>query len=814
MIISLIPMMPASAEMPELPIQNSGNAFALGDIVPDEVLVKFKASSGAVEIAETHKRIGGRKMNEIKSLKIQQVKLAKGLKVDKAIEMYNNMPAVEFAEPNRYRHIMLTPNDTYYQNQWALPRIKAPQAWDIATGGEVVVAVIDTGVDYNHTDLSGRIIKGYDFINNDSDPMDDHWHGTHVAGVVAAATDNGKGVAAISWGAKILAIKAMDNNGSGTDVTVANGIKYAADNGAKVINLSLGGGGYSSTLANAVSYAQGRGCIVVAAAGNSNSNTTSYPAGYQNVIGVAATDSSDNKASFSNYGWYVDVAAPGVSILSCYKGGYAYASGTSMATPHVAGLAAFIASKYPGRDANQLLRSIYGAVDDIGAAGRDNYFGHGRIDMEKGAKTFIVSDEENSPKATYSGSWSNSSASNASGGTFRHSSSAGATVTYPFNGTGISWIARKATAAGIARVYIDGTYQRDVDLYGTLDYQQPIYAKTGLSAGDHTITIEVKGARNTSSSGTEVNVDAFDVVTVEDIVPPAVSATDPADGATGITGDKAVSVTFNETIQAGASYEDITIRDANGNPVAAVKSISSATLSLAPANNLAGGMQYMVTIPAGSVQDMAGNSPANDYGFRFTTAQQSQADITPPTGSIQINNNDPYTGSTSVTLNISATDMESGVHQMMISGSPDFSGANWMAYATSVPATFSAGDGTRTVYIKFMDHAGNISLAYSDSIFLDTRAPAGKILINNNRTYTYSSSVTLNISASDPSPASGMHQMMISNRSDFSGAVWVPYATSVSWTLTSGTGTKVVYIRFMDRAGNISSTYSDSIIRR
>ncbi|MBS3909193.1 MAG: S8 family serine peptidase [Actinobacteria bacterium] len=545
MIFSSLPILPLFASPAGLPSIPRSSAPIEGEFVPGELLVKFKSTATSSKIDNAHRGIGAQKLEELRNSKTHRVKLPKGIDEHNAIANYEKLPDVEYAEPNYYRHALLTPNDTNYGVQWALPKIKAPQAWDTTTGNETVVAVVDSGVDYNHPDLSTKVIKGYDYINNDNDPMDDHGHGTHVAGITGAITNNAQGVAGVSWGAKLLAVKVLNSSGSGTDATVANGIRYAADNNAKIINLSLGGYDYSSTMADAVVYAQGKGCLVVAAAGNGNTSNVLYPAGYQNVIGVSATRTDDGKASYSNYGWYVDVAAPGGNadgtasngIASTYPGNqYVYMNGTSMAAPHVAGLAALIATVYPGKTGAQLGRTIQATVDDLGAAGRDDTFGYGRINAEKAVKTLIVHDEENSAAATYSGTWTNGSSSNASGGAFKHSSSTGVSVTYSFNGTSVSWVAQKSPASGIAKVYIDGVYQQDVDLYGTSDHQQLVYTKSGLALGNHTIKIEVAGTKNASSSGYDVNVDAFDFVTVKDTTAPITTlSTNPTspDGANG-----------------------------------------------------------------------------------------------------------------------------------------------------------------------------------------------------------------------------------------------------------------------------------------
>ncbi len=300
-------------------------------------------------------------------------------------------PDIEVAEVDREVRIAFTPNDPYYgPYQWNLPRIRAPQAWDVVTGTSAVwIAIVDTGVDYTHPDLaSPRLWLGWDFVNDDNNPMDDHGHGTHVAGIAGANTNNGVGVAGVCWGCDLLAVKVLNASGSGSDSDVASGIRYAADWGATygkrtIINLSLGGPFPSSILADAVAYAQSQGALIIAAAGNNGVNQLFYPAAYPGVIGVAATDSADQQASFSNSGAHVDLAAPGVSILSTWPGSsYAYASGTSMATPHVAGVAGLVWSVWCLASADMIQNILLSTATDLGAPGWDPDFGYGLVNAE------------------------------------------------------------------------------------------------------------------------------------------------------------------------------------------------------------------------------------------------------------------------------------------------------------------------------------------------------------------------------------------------------------------------------------------------
>ena len=313
---------------------------------------------------------------------------------------------IELVQPNAKITANSIPNDPSFPKLYALNNtgqtggkfdadIDAPEAWDYAKGtGQTVVAVIDTGVDYNHDDLrsniwvnSGEIagngldddgngyiddLHGYDFANNDSDPMDDNGHGTHVSGTIGAVGDNGLGVVGVNWHTKIMALKFLDASGSGYLSNAIRALDYAVANGARLSNNSWGGGGYEATLGMAIARASSVGHIFVAAAGNSASNndvTASYPASYayDNVVAVAATDQNDNLASFSNYGAStVDIAAPGVSIYSTLPGNsYGSYSGTSMATPQVTGALSLYLDANPSATASQAITALYQSADAI-----------------------------------------------------------------------------------------------------------------------------------------------------------------------------------------------------------------------------------------------------------------------------------------------------------------------------------------------------------------------------------------------------------------------------------------------------------------
>ncbi|WP_175989181.1 S8 family peptidase [Bacillus sp. Marseille-Q1617] len=356
---------------------SANKSLEQNEYVKGEVIVKFKDSATASTKGNALKGVKATEVEDTDAVE-SPFKVLKVGNVEAVVKALNNNPNVEYAEPNYKLAGTWTPNDTYYQGyQYGPQNTYTNYAWDYTRGSSgQEIAVLDTGVDYNHPDLDGKTIRGYDFVDNDYYPMDLNGHGTHVAGTAAAETNNGTGIAGMAPNTRILAVRVLDANGSGSLADIADGIRYAADQGAEVINLSLGCDCSTTTLENAVNYAWNKGSVVIAAAGNDGVSTTFEPASYANVIAVGAVDSNDRKASFSNYGSWVDVTAPGVDIAATVpNNGYSYMSGTSMASPHVAGLAGLLASQ--GRNNVQIRQAIEQTADPISGTGY--YFEHGRI---------------------------------------------------------------------------------------------------------------------------------------------------------------------------------------------------------------------------------------------------------------------------------------------------------------------------------------------------------------------------------------------------------------------------------------------------
>lgn len=356
--------------------------FAVEDF-SDRVIVKFRSQALSQQREKLIKELSLSKYENLKLKDTILLQVPKNRALE-LIKIFSKSPLVEYAEKDDVAYAMEVPNDPYYSSQWGLDKIQAVGGWDVTHGsGGVLIAIADTGIDGGHPDLGAKIASSVDCTNlcNPVPPLDGNGHGTHVAGIASAITNNAQGIAGVGYESSLASVQVLDVSGSGYYSWVVNGIIWAADSGAKVINLSLGGTSSSSTLKSAVEYAWNKGVVLVAAAGNSGTTRRHYPAYYSQAIAVAATDANDNKAYFSTYGSWVDVASPGLDIFSTYPGGYSYLSGTSMATPFVTGLAGLTFGHNPTWTNSQVRNQIEAAADKI--AGTGIYWKYGRINVCK-----------------------------------------------------------------------------------------------------------------------------------------------------------------------------------------------------------------------------------------------------------------------------------------------------------------------------------------------------------------------------------------------------------------------------------------------
>jgi len=392
------------------PRDPGGNPQAV-EYKPGEILVKFKREISPATINGHLSNWNLAVKKHLPQLNIRVCRIPEGMTVEQAVQSFQANPDVEYAEPNYVYHMdEVFPNDPKFGSLWGLHNvgqgggrtdadIDAPEAWEIQRGSEtVIIGIVDTGVEYDHEDLQANMwinpgesgegretngidddgngyiddFRGWDFVQKDNDPKDGNGHGTHVAGTIGAIGNNARGVTGINWRVRLMPLRFLNVQGSGYLSDAIEAILYGADMGAKILNNSWGGYQFSQALQDAIRYALQKGVLFVAAAGNEkedNDFRPHYPSSYdlENIIAVAASDNRDRFANFTNWGkTSVDLAAPGVNILSCYlRGRYEWLSGTSMAAPHVAGVAGLVWAQFPNLNYRQVKARILGAVDFI-----------------------------------------------------------------------------------------------------------------------------------------------------------------------------------------------------------------------------------------------------------------------------------------------------------------------------------------------------------------------------------------------------------------------------------------------------------------
>lgn len=502
----------------------SSSALAQGPaFVADRILVK--PAKGLSEV-QLHALVSSHGAAEVDSIPGQDVRILRvpPQAAERVLAAFQRDGRLEYAERDFKAQAIGLANDPYYTAgyQWHLPKIQAPTAWDLTTGSATsVIAVLDTGANYSHPDLQGKLLTGYDFVNGDNDASDDNGHGTSASGAAAASSDNSTGVASVAWANPVLPLKVLDAAGSGNHSNIAKAINYAADRGARVINLSLGGTSNSLTLQNAINYAWGKGAVVIAAAGNNGNDIPVYPAACDNVVAVSATNSADARPAWSNYGSYVDISAPGESILTTSLSDYAYVSGTSFSSPIAAATAALIAAVQPKLTNSQIVDVLVKNCDDIGTAGYDLLYGHGRVNAARAvfATQTLYPTDTTTPLVTISSPADGSILS-------------GTVV--------INASATDNVAVTTMQILIDGSLVAE-GTSGALAYSW----NTLNAEGEH--TIEVRAYDAAANLGTTSALVSVHNVAPADTVAPTVRILSPATGTT-VTSNAKINVTSSDNV--------------------------------------------------------------------------------------------------------------------------------------------------------------------------------------------------------------------------------------------------------------------------
>lgn len=564
-----------AASLACLPAAAQTSGVSAASHVPGRILILPRAGLTDNALSRILAEQGGGKARRIGKSELRIVELQAG-REQAMVERLARHPHIKFAELDRVVSDSLASNDPLLGSQWHLNKIGANVAWDTAQGSGVTIAVVDSGVDSRHPDLVDRLVPGYNFVDGNTNTEDVKDHGTKVAGTAAAALNNGVGVASVAGQVKIMPVRVSNSAGSATLSAVASGITYAADRGARIANVSFGSVASSSSVLSAANYMKSKGGLVFVSAGNSNVDP-----GYANtssIIIVAATNSSDLKASFSNFGDHVHLSAPGEAVYTTTWGqAYASVSGTSFSAPVAAGVAALVMSANPGLSNSQVESILFSTAKDLGTAGRDNYFGFGRVDAAAavGAALAVVT-----PPAD--------------------TQSPAASIAKPLGSetvTGLVPVDVTATDnVGVAKVelYVNGKLQA-TDAAAPYAFS---WDTRSLANGMVNLESRAYDAAGNIGRSSVVSVNVANAVVV-DITAPTVSITNPADGSTVPAGTVQISSTATDDKGAGGLVMTLSI---NGRQVSSSTGTGSISYGWNTRKLKSG--SYTVSV---SARDAAGN---------------------------------------------------------------------------------------------------------------------------------------------------------------------------------------------------------------
>jgi len=637
-------------------------------VVPGRVLVKFRDGVPAEQVRSLVASAGARTLGILPRIGVHVLQLpGKGAEMA-AARAFARHSEVAFAEPDYvFGPQDVTPNDPWYANsQWALKKIQCPTAWSTTTGSSgVTIAILDTGVNGAHSDLSAKLVAGWNFFDNNSNTADVYGHGTLVAGTAAAASNNALGVASVAWNCKIMPIRVTDSAGYGYVSMMASGLTWAADRGARVANISFNVTGSASLSAAAV-YFRAKGGVITVSSGNSGSvsSTPDDP----NLLTISATDAYDKITSYSTTGPCVDLAAPGSAATTTSGGGFTISSGTSISAPIVAGVVALVISANPNLTAAEIDAVLRQSADDCGTAGYDTVFGWGRVNAARAVALAVAAGGTDIQAPTVSIS----------------SPTAGGTV----SGT-VSVRATAADNVGVSSVafYLDGVLK-------WTDTAAPYawsWDSTTTASGGHTLkAVAVDGAGNSGTAQITVTVSN----TTADTAPPAVSLTTPADGGT-VSGVVSVAADASDNVGVAAVefYLDGVLKSTD---TAAPYSWSWDTT---------GAANGIHTLKA-TARDAAGNSASTQMTVNVSNPA---ADTTAPAIEITSPANGASVGA-NVTVTVNATD-NVGVTRVELYVDGVLTQASSSAPFTMKWNARKAPAGAHTLQCKAYDGAGNVGVS-------------------------------------------------------------------------------------------------------
>lgn len=747
--------LPASAELAPQYLPD-GRYYA-----KSRLLVRTRVGLSEVEVDSVLKGHAGKRRGRIERLGVHVIELPAQVNEIAVAKALRNNPHFEAVELDYAYEPELTVNDPHYSNAWHLPKMAVPTAWDYTQSPGPTIAILDSGVNAAHPDLAAQMVPGWNFYNNNSDTSDVYGHGTKVAGAAAAAGNNGIGVVGVSWRSKIMPIRVTDTAGYGYSSAIANGIVWAADRGARVVNLSFRNVAGDSMIINAANYMRSKGGVVVAAGGNTG-NELVLPAS-SSITAVAATNSADSRTSWSSWGNHIDVAAPGEGIwTTTSSGGYGGSSGTSFSSPVTAGVYALMMTANPALSPAELDDILFTTTVDINAPGWDVYTGHGRVNAAAAVqKAFSAgSADQQAPTAS---------------------------ITSPTGGTLSGTVAVHVSAT-------DNTAVTRVDLL--VDGKVVLSDASAPYAFSWNTTTVANGSRTLQAKAYDaagnVGTSSSRSVTVSnDKTAPTVSISSPAAGST-LSGT--VSVSMSASDNKAVTRVDLLV---DGKVVA-----SDTTSPYAISWNTATVANGSRTLQA-KAYDAAGN-----VGTSASRSVTVSNDKTAPTVSIS----NPAAGSTlsgTVSVNMSASDNKAVTRVDLLVDGKVVGSDTTSPYAISWNTT-TVANGSHTLQAKAYDAAGNVGSSSSVSVKVagaaatgDTTAPSVSIISPTNGS-TVSGVVRISLSASDNVGVTKLTLLidgvLIASMNNYGALMY-------DWRVPAGNGTltSTVMARAEDKAGNVTT---------